>query len=302
MNTYSLEHVQQCCQDVVPERELARRSPAAFLPSLSRYTQFLEGRSIMVSEYGVLSVLKTTDLVPSELGLREQNKLEKSQRIRAAARELFSKHGYESATLRHIARRAHVGLGTVFNYAQDKRDLVFLIFNEELAAVTDVALRAAQSHHSLVDQLIGIYKPHYEYFSRNPALSRILLKELTFYSEGKQAATFQEIRERLISGIGKLVQTAQQEKRIRSEEDSRIVARHIFFVCSGAIRWWIASLRPDPHEGLTELRRLLQLQINGLDPDPETRKKPHKQGTSSLQNGARTRRNGNASRSVRTHS
>jgi AcrR family transcriptional regulator len=256
----------------------------------------------MVSEYGVLSVLKTTDLVPSELGLREQNKLEKSQRIRAAARELFSKHGYESATLRHIARRAHVGLGTVFNYAQDKRDLVFLIFNEELAAVTDVALRAAQSHHSLVDQLIGIYKPHYEYFSRNPALSRILLKELTFYSEGKQAATFQEIRERLISGIGKLVQTAQQEKRIRSEEDSRIVARHIFFVCSGAIRWWIASLRPDPHEGLTELRRLLQLQINGLDPDPETRKKPHKQGTSSLQNGARTRRNGNASRSVRTHS
>ena len=35
------------------------------------------------------------DGVPNGLGLREQNKLEKSQRIRIAARELFSKHGYD---------------------------------------------------------------------------------------------------------------------------------------------------------------------------------------------------------------
>src|SRR6202051_582760 len=154
------------------------------------------------------------DAVPNELGLREQNKVEKSQRIRIAARELFSKHGYESATLRQIAKRAHVGLGTLFNYAQDKRDLVLLIFNEELAVVTEQALKAADSPSSLVDQLTAIWEPHYQYFSENPPLSRILLKELTFYSEGKQAATFHEIRERLISGIENAVQTAHQEGRI----------------------------------------------------------------------------------------
>ena len=237
--------------------------------------------------------------VPNQLGLREQNKVEKSQRIRIAARELFSKHGYESATLRQIAKRAHVGLGTVFNYAQDKRDLVFLIFNEELAVVTDLALRATHSRRPLLDQLVGIYKPHYEYFSKNPALSRILLKELTFYSEGKQAATFQEIRERLISGIENAVQTAQQEGRIGSKAEARLVARHIFFVSSGAIRWWIASLRPDPHEGLSELRRLLALQITGLDPSS---KKPRKAGEPDVPlrlNGTSSPRNGNPSRSTR---
>jgi AcrR family transcriptional regulator len=238
------------------------------------------------------------DAVPNELGLREQNKVEKSQRIRIAARELFSKHGYESATLRQIAKRAHVGLGTVFNYAQDKRDLVFLIFNEELAAVTDQALRATHSHRSLLDELVGIYKPHYEYFSKNPALSRILLKELTFYSEGKQAATFQEIRERLISGIENAVQTAQQEGRIRSGAEARFVARHIFFVCSGAIRWWIASLRPDPKEGLADLKRLLELQIDGLDPDPKMHGK--KGASTSRRNGARSAKNGGSSKGLRT--
>jgi len=219
---------------------------------------------------------RAMDVLPLELGLREQNKAEKRQRIRAAARELFSKHGYDSATLRQIARRAHVGLGTLFNYAKDKRDLVFLIFNEELAAVTDKALRAAESHHDLLDQLMDIYKPHYEYFSRHPALSRILLQELTFYSEGKQAAAFQEIRGRLISGIEKAVRIAQEERRILSDENSGIVALQIFFISSGAIRWWIAGSKPNPRKGLTELRRLLELQLYGLQPVLTIRTKARK--------------------------
>jgi AcrR family transcriptional regulator len=231
-------------------------------------------------------------VLPSELGLREQNKLEKRQRIRAAARELFSKHGYDSATLRQIARRAHVGLGTLFNYAQDKRDLVFLIFNEELAAVTDQALRAAESHHSLLDQLMDIYKPHYEYFSKHPELSRILLRELTFYSEGKQAATFQGIRARLIAGIEKAVGSAQKEQRIRSKEEAAIVGRQVFFISSGAIRWWIASQRPDPRKGLAELRRLLELQLHGLQPARKLRKK--------LRESTSNRRDGNAARKMRS--
>ena len=44
--------------------------------------------------------------------------------------------------MRQIAKRAHVGLGTLFNYAEDERDLVFLIFNEELNAVVGDELSA----------------------------------------------------------------------------------------------------------------------------------------------------------------
>lgn len=234
----------------------------------------------------------------SKPGLREQNKLDKRQRIQAAARELFSKHGYESATLRQIAKRAHVGLGTLFNYAQDKRDLVFLIFNEELAAVTEQAVKAADSPSSLVDQLGAIYKPHYQYFSDNPPLSRILLKELTFYSEGKQAATFHEIRERLISGIEKIVWAAQREQRIRSREDPAIIARHIFFVCSGAIRWWIARLNPSPRDGLADLKRLLELEVNGLQPVPAVNGRRRGSGISRQRDGA-SRRDGSTTRRTR---
>jgi len=201
-----------------------------------------------------------------ELGLREQNKLQKRQRIQTAVRELFSKHGYDEATLRGIAKRAHVALGTLFNYAGDKRDLVFLIVNEELEEVTAKALRAAKPRRSLMDQLMAIFRCHYDYFAGNPVLSRILLRELVFYSSGKQAERFHEIRQRLMAAIERLVQEAQRARRIRCREDAALIARHIFFTFSAAVRWWIATPQPDPRTGLKDLRQLLKLQIRGLQP------------------------------------
>jgi len=200
----------------------------------------------------------------SEKGVREQKKLETRERIREAASELFTRHGYAAATMRQIAQRAHVGLGTLFNYAEDKRDLVFLIFNEELNAITDVALAAPRAGQPLAEQLLAVFGVHYRWLAGKPALARILLQELTFYSSGKQAATFLSIRKRLIDGVEALVREAQRRKQINSTEKPALIARHIFFVYSASLRWWIASPKPDPKKGIADLRRLLKLQIDGL--------------------------------------
>jgi AcrR family transcriptional regulator len=197
-------------------------------------------------------------------GLRERKKLATRERIRAAAAELFARRGYSAATMRQIARRAHVGLGTLFNYAEDKRDLVFLIFNEELNAVTDTALASVRPGAALLEQLMAVFREHYRWLAEKPALARILLQELTFYSSGKQAATFLGIRKRLIDGVENLIRIAQEKKQISSKETPEVIARHIFFVYSASLRWWIAAPRPDPARGVADLRRLLKLQFTGL--------------------------------------
>ena len=198
------------------------------------------------------------------MSLREKKKLETRERIRAAAAELFTRHGYAAATMRQIAGRAHVGLGTLFNYAADKRDLVFLIFNEELNAITDVALAAPRPGQPLAAQLAAVFAVHYRWLAGKPALARILLQELTFYSSGKQAATFLGIRKRLIGGIEQLVRTAQDRGKISAREKPAVIARHIFFVYSASLRWWIVARKPRPGDGIADLRRLLRLQIEGL--------------------------------------
>ena len=199
------------------------------------------------------------------MSVREKKKLETRERIRAAAAELFTRRGYGAATMRQIAKRAHVGLGTLFNYAEDKRDLVFLIFNEELNAVTDVALAAPRAAQPLPAQLLAVFRVHYRWLAAKPALARILLQELTFYSSGKQASTFLGIRKRLIDGIAQLVREAQRARKITAREKPDVIARHIFFVYSASLRWWIAAPKPDPEKGVADLRRLLKLQFEGLN-------------------------------------
>ena len=201
-----------------------------------------------------------------KIGAREKKKLATRERIRAAASELFARRGYAAATMRQIAKRAHVGLGTLFNYAEDKRDLVFLIFNEELNATTDVALAAPRPREPIVDQLTAVFRVHYQWLAAQPALARILLQELTFYSSGKQAAMFHSIRKRLIDGIEGLVARGQREGKLRKDAPAALIARHIFFGYSASLRWWIASPKPDPRQGVADLRRLLKLQFEGLNP------------------------------------
>ncbi len=45
---------------------------------------------------------------------------------------MFIAKGFDDTTTREIAQRASVGIGTLFIYADNKRDLLFLVANDEL--------------------------------------------------------------------------------------------------------------------------------------------------------------------------
>ena len=59
-------------------------------------------------------------------GVRERSKRERQDRIMMAARTMLAEQGYDATTLRQVAERAGLGLGTLFNYISDKRDLIYL--------------------------------------------------------------------------------------------------------------------------------------------------------------------------------
>ena len=204
-------------------------------------------------------------------GLRERNRLDKLARIKSAARDLFNELGFDRATTRAIAERAHVGLGTLFNYADDKRDLVFLIFNDELDRITDSAFAEVDPRRPLRDQLVSAFGVFYREFAAIPTLSRILLQELTFYSRGRLAGNFQRSKRRTIGFIEQLVASAQRKGQVRTDEDPSFVALSIFFLYAGAVRYWIAAERPNPRKGIDELQRMLDMHLRSLTLAPQGR-------------------------------
>jgi AcrR family transcriptional regulator len=203
---------------------------------------------------------------------RDINKADKRRRIREAALALFSAQGYEATTLRQIARRARVALGTLSLYADDKRDLVLLIFNEMVPKVIDDAAASANKKAMLLDKLVTFFGAFYENISRNFTLARIH-HQLNFYSTGRHTVEYNALRARVFTMLEEIVRQAQRSGEIGSREDPALIARYVFFCYSAAVRWWVASERPNLRAGLADLRQMLQLQIHGLSAMPRVKAK-----------------------------
>ena len=198
-----------------------------------------------------------------KITVRERNRRDKLQRITGAARALFVEKGFDDTTTREIARRADVALGTLFLYAADKRDLLFLICTDELEALTDNAFDAVPEEDRLIDELIHVFDFYYGYFAEQPGLSKYVLRELTFFVSGAQGQRFQSNRHRVISQLEKHLDGAKTRGLLQNNANTRDVAWVVFSIYQAEVREWLIDSSPEPHEGLRSLRRALNLVLEG---------------------------------------
>lgn len=216
------------------------------------------------------------------VGQREKNKRDKLLRIKKAARELFVSKGYDDTTTREIAIRAGVGMGTVFTYADNKRDLLFLIANEDLAETTARAAAHVSPAVSMLSNLMAIFRDHYEFFGEQPELSRLTLREMMFYDSGTQANRFKTTRELLISLVHEAIRRGKERGEFLSAEDHRVIGWVIFCVYQVELRRWLAESKLDVAGGMASLERAIRVVIDGLTPrDPSQKLKSGSRATRS---------------------
>jgi AcrR family transcriptional regulator len=200
------------------------------------------------------------------LGLRERSKRERRARIEAAARRIFREKGFEAATTREIAALAGVGTGTLFVYARDKRELLRMVYRDQLEELTVTAFAGLPVDAPLLDQLLHVFGPRYAFWGADPRLSRHAVRE-TFGSryageeDGKALpATVYLLHERLVE----LVARNQTAGRIDAALDAHVVARLLLDVYYNENREWIADPAPDVDEGVACLREVLALALRAL--------------------------------------
>ncbi len=217
------------------------------------------------------------------MGQREKNKLDKLHRIETAARELFLTKGYDETTTREIALRAEVGMGTIFIYADNKRDLLFLIATKDLEAVGEAAEISISKSSSLMTNWLAIFGEHYRYFVQQPKLSRLMLREMVFYDSGQQARKFNLTRSKIISLACFATKLAFEGKEIRSSEDHQFIGWIAFCIYQVELRQWLAGDTPNLKIGLAHLERALRVLVDGLNSrHPKRSKSPR---TKSLKHG-----------------
>jgi AcrR family transcriptional regulator len=102
---------------------------------------------------------------------RAARKLATRERVLGAARDLFDEVGYEAATIRAIAARAGVSVGSVFTTFASKADVLSQIMLDRLDGLY-AELDAVLPHlrGSVADRLRSIMAIHYSVEMRRPRL------------------------------------------------------------------------------------------------------------------------------------
>jgi AcrR family transcriptional regulator len=200
-------------------------------------------------------------------GRRELNKRDKLARIRNAARALFIEKGFDETTTREIALRAGVAIGTLFLYATDKRDLLLLLFDEELNKLSDRAVARARRNTPFIDQLLAIFRVFLAYFSETPRLSRYMMQQVTFMGPGV-GNRIQAGLERTHQLLAKVIAQAQADGLVNQDMAPLAAAELIFLIYRAEIRRCLANDPPMIEDGIAALRRDFTILFEGMRPRP----------------------------------
>ncbi|XVX20033.1 TetR family transcriptional regulator [Actinomycetota bacterium] len=115
---------------------------------------------------------------------RERNKAEKRERILCAASDLFSEQGYAATATQAVAARADVAVGTVFQYAATKPELLMMVVNERLGQRLGSARTGVARIRTPHKAVLALAEPLLALVSREPENLTAYVRELIFGEPG----------------------------------------------------------------------------------------------------------------------
>ena len=122
---------------------------------------------------------------------RKQAKEETRRIILETAYSLFEELGYEKATMRELASRAGVGIGTIFQHFRNKPALLVATFDEEMRPVVENAVSSIPPI-GLKDQLRHLIRHVFEFYGCNGPTP--LKSGLSLYSNSTLERLVEQVR------------------------------------------------------------------------------------------------------------
>jgi AcrR family transcriptional regulator len=162
----------------------------------------------------------------------------------AAGREAFTEDG-KAASLEDVARRAGVGIGTLYRHFPSRQNLLEAVYVEEVDALCRSAVELADEPPW--EALVGWLHRFVGYLATKQALA----EELLAYND-RDADVFQTCRKNMYAGGEPLLVRAQQAHVVRADTDIAEVIQLVGGIAK------IQTAEPE------QLDRLLDMALDGL--------------------------------------
>lgn len=141
----------------------------------------------------------------------DKNSIAKEERILKAAEDVFSRRGFESATVDEIITLADVGKGTVYKYFGNKEQLFYKLVYEKNQRFVKLLKQAVASRESFQDKLVAYYREMIHFYRANSAMWQIIFFEMSDAANGCQANFFDNDIE-IVSRYGDTVSEETRER------------------------------------------------------------------------------------------
>lgn len=185
-------------------------------------------------------------------------KAQTRSRVRDAARALFLRHGFTDTTVQMVAEHAGVAVGTVFQHASDKDDLLLLVVHEPLAAALKRVSTCRSSGEVLTD-LTAMFGTLMEiYVEFGPAARPAVRAQ--WFGGGPNARGVRWLHETFLERVVVRLEQAQAAGSLSDGAEVRVLAANLSSRYEGVLLGW---LRTDDgvDAAIARLRAAFALQI-----------------------------------------
>ena len=207
---------------------------------------------------------KSTDAVLGRDGARLRNR----ESILTAAHALFRERGYETVTIRDIAAHSNLGLGTFYNYFEDKEE----VFRSLLEARSKERLREQRRQRLAAKNFPDFIETQFRVFfhevCEDPEFFEMFTRKagaiLEFFSFPYNTRAYNDLREDLATLVN---------RGILAPLDTEIIAITMRALNMEFGTYLVRQTPPDP-EAMTQLAT--RILLHGLPWQPEKGPRPAK--------------------------
>lgn len=195
---------------------------------------------------------------------RQAQKAATRRLVLDAARELFACKGYDKTTIRGVAKRAQVGLGTVCAHFPDKPSLLIAALLDDLVRVgTEAIASLPPVQVPVCDRFLHLAGCFYVYYAKQPALSRTLLRNIWF-QDGQWAMELKAKEEIFVGLTTGMLEQARDQGEIRADAECPLAAKAFFFNYIMVLFEGLGRSEFNPIESLELLSRILDQLMQGI--------------------------------------
>ena len=164
-------------------------------------------------------------------GLRARQKADRNRRILEAAASLFREVGYDSARIEDIAERAEVSVGTVYNYYENKGDILVATVSMEVEEVLGSGMAIVENPPPTTLEALQVLID--QYFDHSLVyLSKEMWRTAMAFSiqqpESPFSRRYTELDGRLCDQVSMLVQKLQLRGAVMPGIDTIAVGQMVF--------------------------------------------------------------------------